>query len=70
MIRKAWLGEMSPAVMAAAAGDMRWFEKLALGAIVVLILWLGIYPQCLLGMTEEVSGMIIQKADISHLLKK
>ncbi len=70
MIRKAWYGEMSDLASAATVQDIRWNEKIALGVIVVLIFWLGVYPQCLLGVTDEISTSILQKADISHLLKK
>jgi NADH-quinone oxidoreductase subunit M len=70
MIRKAWYGEMSDLARAATVQDIRWNEKIALGVIVVLIFWLGVYPQCLLGVTDEISTSILQKADISHLLKK
>lgn len=70
MIRKAWYGEMSPLVQQAPAVATTWNEKLALGGIVLMIFWLGIYPQSLLGMTEELTKTILQKADISHLLRK
>jgi NADH-quinone oxidoreductase subunit M len=70
MIRKSWYGELSAITGAATVRDAAWNEKIALGAIVILIFWLGVYPQCLLGLTEEVSNAILREADISHLLKK
>ena len=70
MIRKSWYGELSAITCAAPVRDAGWNEKIALGAIVILIFWLGVYPQCLLGLTEEVSNAILREADISHLLKK
>lgn len=70
MIRRVWYGEMSELTQATSVKDISWNEKIALGVIVILIFWLGVYPQCLLGVTEEISRTILQKADISDLLKK
>jgi NADH-quinone oxidoreductase subunit M len=70
MIRKAWYGEASEITRNAVVTDAGWNEKIALGVIVGLIFWLGVYPQCLLGITDEISTYILNKADISHLLKK
>ncbi len=70
MIRKVFYGEPGLAVVNSGAGDIKWNEKFALGIIVVLIFWMGLYPQSLLGITNEVSEYILNEADISHLLKK
>ena len=59
---------------AANANDIRFNEKLALGVIVMLIFWLGIYPQPFLKITEQVStditNGILQKPEIIHILKE
>lgn len=68
MIRKVFYGNSNE--LTAAATDMGWNEKIALGIIVALIFCLGVYPQALLNITQEISDTILQKADILPLLKK
>ena len=59
MIRKIFYGETKR--LAIGAPDLLWTEKLALGVIVVLIFWMGVYPQPMLDLTESVSQVIIDK---------
>lgn len=68
MIRKVFYGESN--TLTAAAQDIKLNEKLVLGVIVVLIFWLGIYPQSLLGITDGITDSILQKSDIISLIKK
>lgn len=59
MIRKIFYGESN--AITANAADLRWNEKLALGIIVILIFWMGIYPQSMLQLTDGISGDILEK---------
>ncbi len=68
MIRKIFYGEMN--TLTVGATDMTLNAKLAMGVIVILICWMGIYPQAMLNLTEEISQAILEKADVSHLLRK
>jgi NADH-quinone oxidoreductase subunit M len=68
MIRKVFYGNSNE--LTSTATDMGWNEKIALGVIVALIFCLGVYPQALLNVTQEISDTILQKADILPLLKK
>jgi NADH-quinone oxidoreductase subunit M len=68
MIRKVFYGESN--ALTSAAVDIRLNEKLVLGVIVVLIFWLGVYPQSLLGVTNGITDAILQKSDIISLIKK
>ena len=68
MIRKVCYGDTVPAT--SGGSDMGATEKIALGIIVVLIFWAGIYPQTLLKITNDVSESILKLSDIHHLLKK
>ena len=52
------------------AQDVRLNEKLALGAIVILIFWMGVYPQSVLNITNEISDSILKISDVRHLLTK
>jgi len=70
MIRKVFFGEPSLLTGSVAVYDIKPHEKFALGTIVVLIFWMGVYPQALLGMTNEITDFILKEANISHLLKK
>ena len=69
MLRKVLYGELSELAKAGPVNPFAWNEKLALGIIVILIFWMGIYPQSLLGITEQVTEAILQKADIGPLLR-
>jgi NADH-quinone oxidoreductase subunit M len=72
LIRKVFYGNISAAV--ASAKDIRFNEKLALGIIVILIFWIGIYSQPFLNITKDIStditNTILQKPEIQPYLKK
>jgi NADH-quinone oxidoreductase subunit M len=63
MIRKIFYGETN--AVTADAQDLKLNEKLALGIIVVLIFWMGIYPQSMLNLTEGISQEILDKFKIA-----
>ena len=72
MIRKVFYGNVSVAV--ANAKDIKFNEKFALGIIVILIFWLGIYSQPFLKITEQVSaditnGILLKKEIIQFIRK-
>jgi len=50
--------------------DIKGNEKMILGVIVCIILFLGVYPQPLLDLPKEAIESVLKEADISHLLKK
>ncbi len=62
MIRKVFYGETNE--LTAAAQDIKWNEKLALGIIVLIIFGLGVYPQCMLNETTAVSESIFKKFEL------
>ena len=68
MVRKTFYGEGNARTLTGI--DLSLNEKLSLGVIVVLIFWLGVYPQTVLNITSEISDQILKLADISHMLKK
>ena len=68
VIRKVFYGDSN--TLTAAAQDIRLNEKLALGVIVALIFWLGVYPQPLLDLTKDISDSILHKADVLPYLKR
>lgn len=68
MIRKIFYGET--VALTASARDISLTEKLALGAIVVLILWIGVYPQPVLNITNDITDSILKMSDVRHLLMK
>jgi len=68
LIRKVFFGEWNEKLPAAA--DLRIHERVALGLVVILIFMFGIYPQSMLDVTDGISQLILNKADVSHLLKK
>jgi NADH-quinone oxidoreductase subunit M len=68
LVRKVFYGDVAPLV--AQARDIQLNEKLALGVIVLLVFWMGIYPQPVLDITNEISESILKAADVTHLLKK
>jgi NADH-quinone oxidoreductase subunit M len=59
MIQRVFYGNTN--ALTEKAVDIRLNEKLALGAIVVLILVVGVYPKPVLGLTKEVSDFILTK---------
>jgi len=64
MIRKVFYGNTN--TLTGAAQDIKWNEKLSLGIIVILIFWLGIYPQCMLDLTAEITDPIVKKFELLH----
>lgn len=68
LIRKIFYGDTVSKT--AVAKDINPNEKLALGVIVILIFWMGVYPQPVLNITNEISESIIKITDIRHLLTK
>ncbi len=59
MIRKIFYGETN--AVTETATDLKWEDKLVLGIITVLIFIIGIYPQLLLDLTNEISDTIVNK---------
>lgn len=68
MLRKVLFGEANS--LTASALDLRLNEKFVLAAIVILIFWLGVYPQSLLGVTNEVTDTLLNKIELTPLIKK
>lgn len=68
MIRKIFYGEA--VALTAKAKDISLNEKLALGVIVILICWMGVYPKPMLDLTNDISDSILKISDVHHLLKK
>jgi len=69
MIRKVAYGNVNE--MTGRVADIKLNEKLALGIIVVLILWFGIYPQPMLNLTSDVTNSLVNKfEEIRHLVPK
>lgn len=68
MIRKVFYGES--VALTSNAQDLKLSEKLALGIIVLLIFWMGVYPQPILNSTKEITDSILKLSDIRHLLTK
>ena len=68
LIRKVFYGDT--VALTAAAQDINLNEKLALGAIVVLIFWMGVYPQPVLNITNDITDSILKISDVRHLLTK
>ena len=62
MIRKVFYGDTNE--LTAVAGDIRWNEKLALAIIVIIIFWLGVYPQILLNETTALTDSIFKKFEL------
>jgi NADH-quinone oxidoreductase subunit M len=68
MIRRVFYGATTE--LTSRAVDISFNEKLALGIIVVLIFWMGVYPQSLLDLTNQTTDFILRKSDVLPLLKK
>jgi len=69
MIRKVAYGNVNE--LTARVADIKFNEKLALGIIVVLILWVGIYPQPMLNLTSDLTNSLVNKfEEIRHLVPK
>lgn len=67
MTRKIFYGNIS--ARTENGTDIYLHEKLALGVIVILIFWMGIYPQTVLNVTNEISDSILKLSDVRHLIK-
>jgi NADH-quinone oxidoreductase subunit M len=69
MIRKVAYGNVN--ALTAKMTDVKANEKIALGIIVVLILWVGIFPQTMLNITSEVSNSLVNKfEELRHAIPK
>jgi NADH-quinone oxidoreductase subunit M len=68
MIRKVFYGETN--AVTANTQDISLSAKLSMGVIVILIFWFGIYPQAMLNLTDEYVQTLMNKIDVSHLLRK
>lgn len=62
MIRKAFYGETNQ--LTAGAADIGFNEKLALGFIVVIIFWLGLFPQTMLDLTTDVTNSLTKEFEL------
>jgi NADH-quinone oxidoreductase subunit M len=62
MIRKIFYGEAGAA--ASRGRDLGGNEKLVFGIIVILVLWMGVYPQTALNLTRETAEFIVSKIGI------
>ena len=68
MIRNVFFGNTNS--LTDTASDLKFNEKLVLGIIVLLILWIGIYPNTILNITQEITDSILIKSDITPFLNK
>jgi NADH-quinone oxidoreductase subunit M len=68
MIRKVFYGVTNE--LTEKAVDISGNEKLALGFIVIIIFWFGLFPQTLLNISNETTEFILHKSDVLPLLKK
>lgn len=68
MIRKVFYGEQS--ALTSTPLKLGWYEITGLGAIVLIVLAMGIYPQAMLNLTNDISDSILKNADITPLLKR
>jgi NADH-quinone oxidoreductase subunit M len=57
MVQRTAFGEATPVLI---AKDMTLNESLAMALIVVLVIFLGVYPKPLLELTQSVAGMIVR----------
>ncbi len=68
MIRKVFYGNTN--ALTAVAHDININEKIALGIIVILIFWIGVYPNTMFNITKDITESILNKSDVLHLLLK
>lgn len=59
MVRKVAYGNVIE--LTANVKDIKLNEKLALGIIVILIFWMGVFPQAMLDLTNDVTDSIVNK---------
>jgi NADH-quinone oxidoreductase subunit M len=57
MVQRTAFGNTTPVLI---AKDMTLNESLAMALIVVLVIFLGVYPKPLLELTQSVAGMIVR----------
>jgi len=65
MIRKIFYGNTN--ALTEQATDIRWNGKLVLGIIILIIFWLGVYPQSLLNETTGIAESIYKKFELLQL---
>ena len=68
MIQKIFYGTTNP--LTDKTHDIAYNERLALGAIVLLIFIFGVYPQPLLNITDVFTDKLLKDININHLLVK
>jgi NADH-quinone oxidoreductase subunit M len=69
MIRKVAYGNVNE--LTAGVVDIKLNEKWALGIIVVLILFFGIYPQPMLNLTSDLTNSLVNKFEVlRHVVPK
>lgn len=66
MVRKVFYGKLEP--MAEPFTDLNGMEKLALSIVVIIIIWLGVYPQSILHLTDGFSKDFIERINIIQFL--
>jgi NADH-quinone oxidoreductase subunit M len=67
MVRRTIFGNLNE--LTATATEINLNEKIILGVIVILIFWLGVYPDTLLHITKDVSEDILIRSDVSTLIR-
>lgn len=67
MIQKVFFGTTNS--LTAAAHDIRINERVALGAVVLIIIVFGVYPQPLLNLTNTFVDSLLQEVSVANLLK-
>lgn len=68
MIRKVFYGAVN--TLTGVARDISLNEKLALAVIVILIFWIGVYPNYFIHITNDITETILKKSDVLPLLQK
>jgi NADH-quinone oxidoreductase subunit M len=67
MVRKVLYGDRGSAVTE--VKDIRIVEKFALGIVILLIFWMGIYPQPVLNITNEITDIILKQSEVPLIRK-
>jgi NADH-quinone oxidoreductase subunit M len=68
MVRKVLYGDTGPAVRNVT--DIRLVEKIALGIIILFIFWIGVYPQPVLNITNDISDFILKQSEVPYSVRK